>query len=189
MLLADFYTDRGPGGRYTSNANEAIYAVNCVDRPQQPDVEQVRADAAEVAAGRAVVRAVHRVEPLPCAVWPAPAQGEPARVAATGSKPILVVGTTRDPATPYEWAQALADAAGRRSPADLRRRRPPAYRRGNECIDSAVDAYLLDGTTPAGGHSVPLSPARPDAVDFLAVPRRPVAAHAALAQSARATHS
>ena len=30
-------------------------------------------------------------------------------IAASGSGPILVVGTTRDPATPYRWAEALAE--------------------------------------------------------------------------------
>ena len=47
---------------------------------------------------------------LTCAVWPIPASARrvPAPVRAPGSPPILVVGTTGDPATPYAWAQAVA---------------------------------------------------------------------------------
>ena len=42
---------------------------------------------------------------LNCAYWPVKATGEPHRIEAKGAAPILVVGTTRDPATPYPWAQ------------------------------------------------------------------------------------
>ena len=160
MLLADSYADRGPGGRYTSNANEATYAVNCLDRPQEADVAKVRAAAAEVAEVAPFLGPYIVWSTLPCSTWPAPAQGDPAPVDAKGSKPILVVGTTRDPATPYEWAQALADQLDAGHLLTREGDGHSAYREGNACIDSAVDAYLLDGTIPPDGHPVPLSRAR-----------------------------
>ena len=44
-----------------------------------------------------------------CANWPVPVDGSVrARAPRTGSPPILVLGTTGDPATPYAWAQSLA---------------------------------------------------------------------------------
>ena len=88
---------------------------------------------------------------MPCSGWPAPAQGDPAPVTAEGSQPVLVVGTTRDPATPYEWAQALADELDAGHLLTYVGDGHTAYRRGSECIDDAVDAYLLDGKTPAAG--------------------------------------
>ena len=151
MLLADFYADRGPGGRYTTNAIEAMYAVNCVDRPQESDLEKVRADAERAAEAAPLFGAYIVWSNVACGSWPAPAEGEPAPVTAEGSRPILVVGTTRDPATPYEWAQALADELDAGHLLTYVGDGHTAYRRGSECIDEAVDAYLLDGTTPAAG--------------------------------------
>ena len=43
-----------------------------------------------------------------CAVWPAPPTRPVGPVAAPGAPPILVVGTTDDPATPYAWAVSVA---------------------------------------------------------------------------------
>lgn len=151
MLLADFYSDRGPGGHYTSNANEVIYAVNCVDRPPESDIAQVRADAASAAEDAPLFGAYIVWSNLVCTTWPAPAQGKPAPVTAAGSPPILVVGTTRDPATPYEWAKALADELDAGHLLTYVGDGHTAYRRGSSCIDGAVDAYLLAGNTPAAG--------------------------------------
>ena len=38
--LSDWLTERKPNGTYASNANEALYAVNCIDRPDRWDPEQ-----------------------------------------------------------------------------------------------------------------------------------------------------
>lgn len=88
---------------------------------------------------------------LNCAYWPTPATGTPHPIEAKGADPILVVGTTKDPATPYKWAQALADqlASGRLLTYDGDGH--TAYGRGSECIDSAINAYLLKGTVPQDG--------------------------------------
>ena len=47
--------------------------------------------------------------------WPVPAAGAPEKISAEGADPIVVIGTTRDPATPYAWAvrlsEQLADAS------------------------------------------------------------------------------
>ena len=151
MLLADYYADRGPGGRYTTDAIEAMYAVNCIDRPQVTDLEQVRADAAKAAVAAPLFGAYIVWSALPCSSWPAPAQGEPTPVTAAGSQPILVVGTTRDPATPYEWAESLADELDAGHLLTYVGDGHTAYRRGSRCVDDVVDAYLLEGTTPAAG--------------------------------------
>jgi pimeloyl-ACP methyl ester carboxylesterase len=151
LLLADLYNDRGPGGRYTTNASEAIYAVDCLDRADRSTPDQLRADATEVARLSPIFGAYIAWSSLPCTTWPVPAEGDPAPVHAAGSAPILVVGTTRDPATPYESAQALAQQldAGHLLTRDGDGH--TAYRLGSACIDQAVDDYLLDGTLPAAG--------------------------------------
>ena len=70
---------------------------------------------------------------------------------ATGAAPIVVVGTTRDPATPYAWAEALADQLDSGVLVSRDGDGHTGYNDGNECVDSAVEDYLLDGTVPEDG--------------------------------------
>jgi pimeloyl-ACP methyl ester carboxylesterase len=151
LALADFYSDRGPRGRYTTNAVEALYAVNCLDRPEATELDAYRAAAAETAQASPVFGAFIAWGSLPCATWPVPPQGEPHRIAAQGAKPILVVGTTRDPATPYEWAQSFARQLESGRLLTFVGDGHTAYRRGSSCVDEAVDGYLLDGQLPRRG--------------------------------------
>lgn len=151
LILADLYNDRGPGGHYTTNSTEALYAVNCLDRPEATDLATFRADAAAMAKVSPVFGPYIVWANAPCADWPVPAEGEPGPIAAPGAAPILVVGTTRDPATPYESAEALADQLDSGHLLTYDGDGHTAYRRGNGCVDRAVDAYLLDGTLPKDG--------------------------------------
>jgi hypothetical protein len=45
LLLADFYLQRNSKGHYTSNSNDALYAVTCLDRPETSDLAALRARA------------------------------------------------------------------------------------------------------------------------------------------------
>ena len=74
-------------------------------------------------------------------------------VTAPGADPILVVGTTGDPATPYEWAQSLSEQLSSGVLLTYDSTVHTAYLAGSDCIDDAVDAYLLAGTVPAEGTS------------------------------------
>jgi pimeloyl-ACP methyl ester carboxylesterase len=151
LALADFYLDRRPDGTYATNSNEAIYAVNCLDRPAGGGVEEAQDDADLFARAAPRFGRYLAWSGLPCATWPAPPQGDPERIEAAGAAPILVVGTTRDPATPYQWAESLARQleSGRLLTFDGDGH--TAYRRGSDCIDAAVDRYLLGGGLPAEG--------------------------------------
>ncbi len=151
LALADFYNDRGPGGHYTTNTSEAIYAVNCLDRPERSTLATFRADAADAARISPIFGPYIVWSNLPCATWPVPAEGAPEPVEAVGSAPILVVGTTRDPATPYESAQALAGQLDAGHLLTYDGDGHTAYRTGSGCVDKVVDAYLLAGAVPADG--------------------------------------
>lgn len=151
LALADYYSDRGPGGRYTTNAIEALYAVNCLDRPEATELADFRAAAARVAESSPVFGPFIAWGGLPCASWPVPPQGEPHPVTAAGARPILVVGTTRDPATPYAWSVSVAEQLESGRLLTYVGDGHTAYRRGSACIDRAVDRYFLAGTLPAPG--------------------------------------
>ncbi|MGR6971859.1 alpha/beta hydrolase [Streptomyces cynarae] len=151
LMLSDSYYERDAGGRY-SNLMSANAAVNCLDLPPAfsgpEDVERALPafEKASPVFGRGLAWAS-----LSCAYWPVRATGQPHRIRAKGAAPIVVVGTTRDPATPYRWARSLASqlSSGRLLTYDGDGH--TAFGRGSRCVDSAIGAYLLRGTPPAKG--------------------------------------
>ena len=88
---------------------------------------------------------------LVCADWPIPATHPQVKVDAQGSEPIVVIGTTRDSATPYEWSKALVDQLGTGVLVTREGDGHTAYGSGNDCIDDIVHAYLAKGTVPKDG--------------------------------------
>ena len=65
--------------------------------------------------------------------------------------PILVVGTTGDPATPYPWSQALASQLDDGHLLTWNGNGHTAYGRAGDCVTNAVDSYLLAGRLPEDG--------------------------------------
>jgi pimeloyl-ACP methyl ester carboxylesterase len=151
LQLSDFYTDRGPNGRYRSNQNEAIYAVNCTDRPDVQSVAEIEAELPSFRKASPEFGEYIAWGSLPCVHWPAEPVTKPHAIRASGAEPILVVGTTRDPATPYVWAQGLADQLDSGVLLTYEADGHTAYRRSSSCIDDAVDRYLLQGMPPPDG--------------------------------------
>jgi len=149
MYLANIYAGRTADGSYDGNSMQAITAVNCLDRAAEPiaDPDEVLAQFEEVAPtfGR------YLAGEGACAYWPVEAQTVLEDYDAEGAAPILVIGTTRDPATPYEWAVSLAETLSSGVLLTYDGDGHTAYGRSNDCIDDAVDAYLVDGTVPQDG--------------------------------------
>ncbi len=151
LRLADAYADRSANGTYTSNQNTVIYAVNCLDRPDVGGLKGVESSLPQYEQAAPTWGAFLDWSQLPCAYWPVKSDGAPAKIVAEGSPPIVVVGTTRDPATPYAWAQGLAGQLAEGHLVTYRGDGHTAYMRGSRCINKAVDAYLLRGTVPKDG--------------------------------------
>lgn len=150
QFLANTYARRDADGNYTGNSNQAIYAVNCLDRPSQDSTvsqEALMAQFEEVAPTFGRYLGGESV----CAQWPVQASETLDDYDAQGAAPILVIGTIGDPATPYEWAQTLADTLESGVLLSYDGEGHTAYGRSNNCIDDTVDAYLLEGTVPADG--------------------------------------
>ncbi|MFW6692958.1 alpha/beta hydrolase [Streptomyces sp. MAR4 CNX-425] len=151
LALADMYYEREPDGSYGSMMY-GFTAVNCIDQPAPFDspaeveelVPQFEADSPVF--GRDFAWAA-----LNCADWPVAATGEANRIEAQGTPPILVVGTTRDPATPYVWAESLAAQLAEGVLLTYEGDGHTAYLRGSACIDDAIDTFLLEGTPPEDG--------------------------------------
>ncbi len=151
MALADQYAERNSDGTYSGNIMQALNAVNCLDRGGSSDLATYRNDAKAFAKVAPTWGPMLAWGGLACGEWPVKATGKPERITAKGSGPILVVGTTRDPATPYEWAQRLAKELANGHLLTYDGDGHTAYKMGSSCVDGVVDAYLVDGTVPANG--------------------------------------
>jgi pimeloyl-ACP methyl ester carboxylesterase len=146
----DFYTSRDSDGHYTDNSNDAIMAVNCLDRP----------DRATLAHTEELAQAWKKEAPafgeylawgnIGCSYWQAPATGKPETITAKGAPTILVVGTVNDPATPYPWAKALAKQLDSGVLLTFTGDGHTAYFQGSDCVDKYVDSYYLTGKAAKG---------------------------------------
>jgi pimeloyl-ACP methyl ester carboxylesterase len=152
LQWADLYNDRN-NGTY-DNQTDANIAINCLDRPD-PDAQSAQQiETKEIADYKAQAPLLGEMlawADLACATWPVKPQSQPGPITASGSAPILVVGTKDDPATPYTWAVGLAKQLEKGHLLTFNGSGHTAYTRGSKCIDDAVDAYLLQGTVPADG--------------------------------------
>lgn len=150
MRLADFYNDRSSNGTYSTNTFEANLAVSCLDSRADSSPAALAAQNQKVLAISPFLGRYWQNGAVGCENWPYPVAKHPASYAAKGSAPILVVGTTGDPATPYWQAQNLANkifANGHL--VTFNGEGHTAYGRSNSCVVGAVDGYLLQGIVPA----------------------------------------
>ena len=107
LLIGDPLRGRNSDGSY-SNLIDAYDAVTCLDWPSPRDPAAYTAMASRFTASAPRVGRLLAFNDVECAYWPVPPVRVPAPVAAPGAPPILLVGSTGDPATPYAWAQAVA---------------------------------------------------------------------------------
>ena len=151
MKLADAYARRSNRGAYDGNFMQVIYAVNCLDRSAPKDLAHYESDAKALSVDAPTWGPLLAWGSMICGFWPVPANNAPKKITAAGAGPIVVVGTTRDPATPYKWAQALASELANGHLITFRGDGHTAYTRSNACVNGAVDAYLLKGRVPPAG--------------------------------------
>jgi pimeloyl-ACP methyl ester carboxylesterase len=153
FLLADFYVDRDEKGHYTSNLMEAFVAINCVDYPVETDpaVLARQRDALAAVDPLAEPDDIDALGDVTCQQWPFKFRGTIGPVKGAGAPPIVVVGTTGDPATPYQWAESLAGELESGVLVTYVGEGHIAYDERDPCVVGAVDKYLIDGTPPKDG--------------------------------------
>ncbi|UPZ29089.1 alpha/beta hydrolase [Streptomyces sp. LRE541] len=153
LAQADSYNDRDASGRYgTTTHSQRV--ISCLDDKERPTPEEAKKRLPEF----------RKISPVFgdsmgwdtagwCHDWPVAGQYENPEVSAPGADPVLVVGNTGDPATPYEGARKMADELGKGVGVQLtwKGEGHGAYGSGSDCVDSTVDDYLLDGSVPDDG--------------------------------------
>ena len=151
--LADNYYQRDAQGHYT-NLFDAFTLVTCNDGGTTYSAAQLTAVGRAWAAKYPVFGAYFAGQLAMCNGWPASGQPVPRAVPAKGAAPIVVVGTVNDPATPYANTARLAGSLGVGVVLTWKGQGHTAYLKST-CIDTAVDAYLVDGTVPPKGTTCP----------------------------------
>jgi pimeloyl-ACP methyl ester carboxylesterase len=150
--LADRYVEREGSGRY-STMFDAFFAINCADDDSRISAARARELQGRWRAKYPIFGAALATELLTCAAWPAKRDPYPTG-AAVGAPPIVVVGTTGDPATPYEQTAALAGMLGVGRVLTWEGEGHTAYPH-TPCVTRAVDSYLVDLAVPRSGLRCP----------------------------------
>ncbi|MFI8002319.1 alpha/beta hydrolase [Streptomyces sp. NPDC086010] len=152
LALADSLNGRSEDGHY-DNSNAANTAVNCADSKQRYTLEQTRKALPRFREASPVFGDYLGWGLLACTGWPVTGAWVTPDVSAPGSAPILVIGNTGDPATPYAGAKAMATELGKGVGVVLTYKGEGhgAYNSGSTCVQKAVDGYLLEGKVPESG--------------------------------------
>jgi pimeloyl-ACP methyl ester carboxylesterase len=134
----------------SDNADDAATAIDCLDHPVSPDLASYGALAQSLQASAPIFGPLLAWGEAGCAVWPVPPTRTVGPVAAPGAPPILVIGTTNDPATPYAWAVSVAKEldSGVLLTHDGDDHVAYFY---SACVRADVQTYLASGTTPPVG--------------------------------------
>ncbi|MDX3308351.1 alpha/beta hydrolase [Streptomyces sp. NPDC054884] len=153
LRLADRYNERDSSGRYGTTVHSQR-VISCLDDRQRPTARETKL----------LVPGFEKISPVFgdflawdtagwCHDWPVAGQYDTPEVSAAGAAPILLVGTTGDPATPYEGARKMADELGKGVGVLLTWKGEGhiAYGSGSSCVDSTVEDYLLKGSVPQDG--------------------------------------
>ncbi|MFJ5719339.1 alpha/beta hydrolase [Streptomyces sp. NPDC093149] len=152
LALADSLNGRSENGRY-DNSMAANTAISCADSKQRFTADQTKTRLPKFRAASSLFGDYLGWGLMTCTGWPVAGAWDTPDVGAPGAPPIVVIGNTGDPATPYEGAKAMADALGKGVGVELtyEGQGHGAYNSGNACVQRTVGAYLLDGTVPAAG--------------------------------------
>ncbi|MFF1278539.1 alpha/beta hydrolase [Streptomyces marokkonensis] len=152
MLLSDALNGRSKNGEY-SNLVAANVSINCADDKPRYGPGHVERRLPAFRSASELFGDYMAWGMISCADWAVPGAADHPDVSAPGAAPILVIGTTGDPATPYEGARRMVRALGDGVGVELtyKGQGHGAYGSGNGCVRDAVHGYLLDGTMPAAG--------------------------------------
>jgi pimeloyl-ACP methyl ester carboxylesterase len=150
IFLVDFYYDR-QDGVYQDNSMEAFIAINCLDYPAEYDPEVIATQGEQLREVAPYTARPSDYGDLVCQNWPFPPRLVKGPVSGEGANPVLVIGTTGDPATPYNWSLSLAEQLGQARHLTLEAEGHLAYNKDSACINDAVEQYFLSGALPEDG--------------------------------------
>ena len=144
-LLADESLHRNPDGTFRDNAAQVQSAIWCADHDDALPPEHVNRHLASFEKAAPTFGAAFAFNASTCAQWPVHTKRHPSALLTTGSRRVIVVGTTHDPATPYAMAQTLAHQLRGSVMITRSGHGHTGYHQGNACVDAAIETFLVDG--------------------------------------------
>ncbi|QNE48320.1 alpha/beta hydrolase [Glaciihabitans sp. INWT7] len=148
FLLADSYNGRNPDGSYKDNSLEAFIAIGCLDYPTETDPAVLASESAQLVQAAPTLTRPSVIGDVTCENWPFHNRTPPPVVTGAGAAPVLILSSTGDPATPYQWGVALSKQLQSAHLVTRTGEGHTAYNRGIPCIDNTVDRYFVSGTVP-----------------------------------------
>jgi pimeloyl-ACP methyl ester carboxylesterase len=153
LTNAGYYLQRDVDGQYYTNFVEVNMAISCLDTPKPSPVS--------IFDFRGSQSTFKEESPTfgwwfgtstGCEGWLWTADDIIDDLTPTAeAPPIVIIGTTGDPATPIEWAWSLAEKMPTASLIVFTGEGHTAYTQSDPCIVDAVDSYFVDDTVPASG--------------------------------------
>jgi pimeloyl-ACP methyl ester carboxylesterase len=145
--LADSYNGRDSRGHYVTNQNDIAEMTSCLDFRDPRSLTQIESDASAFAKAAPFFGPYLAFSGFACKFWKAAPIASP-QLSKLKTNPLLVIGTTRDPATPYKWAQGLHKDLLNSILITLNGDGHTGANRGSSCVDKAMNTYLLTGVSP-----------------------------------------
>ena len=148
LFLADSYNERDQRGHYVSNQTDIAEVISCLDFNDPRNLSQITADAKVFSAAAPIFGPYLSYSGLACLYWQVKPVVGP-NLSRLATNPVLIIGTTRDPATPYKWAQGLHKVLLNSRLVTLNGDGHTGANRGSKCVDKALNTYLLTGKLPS----------------------------------------
>ena len=147
LKLADEYTGRLEDGTYRSNEFDSAAIIDCLDFKDKRSIEAMKKDVRIFDEQAPLFGPYLAYSGLGCKYFETPKATKilPTKTA----NPIVIIGTTGDPATPYQWAQGLNRLLTNSSLISLTGDGHTGQGQGNTCVDSQVDNFYLKNAFPA----------------------------------------
>ena len=148
LFVADLLNERNKDGSYASNSMDAIVAINSLDYSPVGNADQWTKGYETLKSELLVFGEEAGFTSAGLEGWPTShAKRQP--ISAQGAPPIMVVGTTHDPATPYVMSQNLAKELSSGVLVTWEGWNHTAYSKsGSKCVATAVEGYFLRNVVP-----------------------------------------
>ena len=144
LALYDAYFQRQPDGTW-GNELEAFQTIRCMDAAERATVEEDDATASQF--NEVAPRfAPNTTGTYFCTFFPASVDPR-VEITAAGAGPIVVIGTTGDPATPLASTRAMAESLEDGRLVIVTADQHTGYQ-VNDCVDQIVHDYLIDLVVP-----------------------------------------
>ncbi|CAB4815837.1 unannotated protein [freshwater metagenome] len=157
LSLADAYTGRQPNGVYPTNEGDSGFVIDCLDWNDTRSNEQIAQDAKTFKAQAPVFGPYLAYSGVSCKSFAGIKQ--PIEIDQINTAPIIVIGTLRDPATPYSWALALHKLIANSLLITFDGDGHTGHGRGSTCVDNTVDTFFITGKIPTEDQKCDLSTA------------------------------